>query len=107
MISLPIRRTLTLPTFLHYLWYKYVHICIFLLFSFTQSFGLFYNTSVIPLWPAINTTRLEFQLLIGLNIANPVCFAVELTGCPSIDGKINICLNPCRVASYAGILAIY
>ena len=57
------------------------------------TFIIFIRTEFwIPLWPAINTTHLEFQLLNGLNIANPVCFVVELTGCSSIDGKINISL---------------
>ena len=50
-----------------------------------QDLQLYYNTHVIPLWPAINTSLLEFHLFAAPNFL--VCFAVELTGCLSNTGK--------------------
>ena len=51
-----------------------------------QSLELSFNTEVIPLWPAINTTLLQFHLY-ATSSDYRVCFAVELTGCLSSNGK--------------------
>ena len=51
-----------------------------------QSLELFFNTEVVPLWPAINTTLLQFYLY-AISPNFQVCFAVELTGCLSSNGK--------------------
>ena len=54
---------------------------------FIQAFELFFNIHVIPLWPAINTSWLGFELHAGAEVIDPVCFAIELTGCLSSNGK--------------------
>ena len=51
-----------------------------------QSLLLSFNTHVIPLWPAINTSVLEFHLSRTSNYYQ-ICFAIELTGCSSNNGK--------------------
>ena len=51
-----------------------------------QNFRLPFNIRmVLPLWLPINTTQLEFSL--SPNTLSQVCFAVELTGCLSSNGK--------------------
>ena len=40
-----------------------------------------------PLWPPINTTQLEFHLIVSTSALVRVCFVVELIGCLFSNGK--------------------
>ena len=59
--------------------------------SCLQEYSVSFNIPTIPLWPTVRTTYLEFQLYSRND--NPICFAVELSGCPYIDGKQYNCAN--------------
>ena len=62
-----------------------------------QEFRILFDIPVTaPLWPPINTTQLEFHLVVSTFVR--VCFTVELIGCLFSNGKyMSSALNICNV----------